>query len=269
MVVPPRIRSSGTTVPSRVHAAERRLGSKLGRGSTVTVRSRVTSAHRTTPATSTGASRVVTTDPLRTGPIEPRTVRPPSSPSVPTRPGLATADPSGPPTGTTTEAGSEPSASPGTSSLRWVGLPPSATTAPTTAVVAQGPGAAARPSSSATMASSTIPAPWPPSSSGSADPEAPLGAQIAPERRKPVGIGVESGPGHLRWAPGLRPSPERNPQVLVLLPDADGHAQAPKRCSRWSIDQTSHAWVPSTTTAASTIIRFCPCSAQSLIISTK
>ncbi len=155
--------------------------------------------------------------------MDPSTVSEPSSPDARSGPARDTADPSGPPAGTTSEAGTVPSASPGRSSLAWVGLADPATTAPTTAVVAQGPGAAARPSSSATTASSTIPAPWPPNSSGRWIPSVPWAPRSAQKPGRRVRVGIERGPGHLGRAARLHPALDRQPELVVLVTDPDGH----------------------------------------------
>ena len=124
---------------------------------------------------------------------------------------------------------------------------------------------------------------------GHVDPQPTLAGQLVPEGRHGLGLGVEQGAGHPGRAARLEPPSHRATQLLVVLPDADGHALLPcpaclvllrtpvllcravrqNQPMRWSSDQTCPPCRPSTTTAASTIIRFCPCSAQSWIMSTK
>ena len=75
---------------------------------------------------------------------------------------------------------------------------------------------------------------------GKMDAEETLGAQIGPERREAVGLGVEGGPGHGGGTEGLDPAPQRHPQLLVFVLQADGHRQAPVGSAR--------GWVGDTTT---------------------
>ena len=165
--------------------------------------------------------------------------------------------------------GQTPVGQPGQECLGQLPATVGATTPATTAVVSHGPTAAARPSSSATTASSTIPAPWPPNSSATWMPSSPWAARSpsragrcrrrrrGPRGRRPPRHVPRPTPGRRRAAPRARPGSRWPP------------AQAPKRWSRWSIENTSQDSVNRATTAARIIIRFWPCSAQSLIISTK
>ena len=69
---------------------------------------------------------------------------------------------------------------------------------------------------------------------GQMDPEGALGAQVGPEGREDGRSGVESGPGHGGRTVRLHPTPDRQPQLLVLVPDSDGHRSDPTGMSTGS-----------------------------------
>ena len=91
---------------------------------------------------------------------------------------------------------------------------------------------------------------------GQMDPERAVRGELLPERRECVGRSLERLADDGSRTPRLAPPSKREAELLVLVADPDRHDQAPKRCSRWSIDQVSHAWVPRITTAIRIIIRF-------------
>ena len=62
---------------------------------------------------------------------------------------------------------------------------------------------------------------------GHVDAQPALTRQLVPERRHRLGLGVEQGTGHLGWAARLEPPPHGAAQLLVVLPDADGHPRTP------------------------------------------
>ena len=220
--------------PSQRHRADRRDGSKLGSGSTVTAGPRSSSTHRSrTVDGRPGPAPWHHGRPVRESGRRAR--RPTSVPS-----GARRAGQSGPGHGRAVgcrrrhhQRGRHgPVGQAGQQLLGQTGLADPATTAATTAVVAQGPGAAARPSSSATTASSTIPAPWPPNSSGRWMPRVPW----APSSAQKGGSASASASSAARVTPGgQRDSTQRRtdgPQLLVLVPDPDGHRSGPGGVAR-------------------------------------